>query len=715
MNKPSSASIGGIGLTLLFLSLMGTYLLVELGYNAWLLDVSGSGEIDPNELKELERFGRAMAASGFTLFCLSVGFGAAGYRLTHWPSLLLGVGMILLSALPFFWAKDWFVGGADNDGSGVWVILPLLSLVFISVAWVFRADRPWGTIFLIITLPMATFTGMYHGQLIAIERWVVDSSTGEERRQAQLLSLLKRGYTEGIVTLGDVQRDGELLPEEKTLLAFSGVLFSNNQTLLDDAEQKKSLIIGELMELHDSDGLDNEYARYQRETKRFIEQAWKPYTKMVKEYDSALATVSERAAMKWNALIDDLDQRWYHYAKQRDKYTQALDEKVPTIHRRITSLDKGLENCSRRHSDLTRRRDCRLRHIRSYNRDAQRFLGQEVPWQKWCVEQSFSEAVKGGRPPGLLDIVRNRGKTLRCPGPTQHLSQVLSQLKWDDFIQKSGGYPPDLQSKGQFQALPKTQQLIRKELTKQDILLPDTWSLADRDIFISRVESRLYNKIQQHWEEQSRAQLGTVTAPIRDFSRFEQHPAIQDKIRQDFSLSESETLSLTLSRNEYRQLFVVPMIEQELEQQAAALRTAEYFADGGSREEDGRNAIRGMRIPAISLTLSLTFALFGITNLIATLARTGSVLLFSGFHGLFHRTIFLAVWAGVMSAIVILPYHMETRLTQSTLYEYFLEEQLRKNPALGYGIDWLLRTQPLIYPFGEQIHHWMQRRYQFWG
>ena len=695
--KKSTAANSMLG----FGSLMLIYLLAEFAFNSWLLDTAGSGNLDRDALKRLEYTGRALAATGFTLMSINLLFGHRGYRLDTWRSLILAYGLLALGSAPLLFSEIWLQPGTPfADGSGEWLFLPLAGALLMIIAWQLRGDSVSGRVLLFLAIASATFTGMYHGQLILIERWLITPSSAEERLQAKHLNLLQAGYAQGIVALGDVKREAHILPEEKALLAFTGLLFSNNQSLIDQAVEQKSRIIGLMVERLASDSVDSEYARYQQQRARIISQTWDPYTRRVADYERAMAGLDAEAAKRWNRIIDQGESSWASYQQAQKQYQRMFDHELKSIYWVMDEFGRKMRLCYMYAGDKLPA--CIEKAEQYYQRRVQDNSSAQIPWQYWVNVMMPPDGVMSREYLIYLHRVFPRGGSPLYSVRMEDLAPRLAALPNPAAAELLKGYPPDLRSLGEFMARPETLQEIRQQLAREGIHMPANWRLQDRERFISAVKAEQRRRIEAEWQKGSKALIGSTMPIIHDYQRFEQHPAVQERLRKVIGQQDG-MVNLTLTRHEFRQMHIVPTIELELRQELQRLATSAPYADGGEYAEDGKQAIRSIRIPAISLVLSLLFGMIGLGRLLIMLLMHGWVLLFPSTPPLLRHGIYTGLWTGVALLIVLLPFQMENRLTHSNMYQLYMQDMKQQHPGHAHAIDWLLHTQPLIYPIGSAL------------
>ena len=170
--------------TLFFIALNVIYLVIELSFNARILDVSAAFS-PATDFSQLELYGRSISASGATLFA---------WRLLV-PS---------------------------------WSSISLLNIILK---------------FLLIAL--IVFPVVFIGQKTLVDD-LVNQSSNETRRTAEILSLLKFGIANGFVEIDELAVDEMVLQtaEGKMFITLSGLLAYNSRNMREVLERELEKIAG---------------------------------------------------------------------------------------------------------------------------------------------------------------------------------------------------------------------------------------------------------------------------------------------------------------------------------------------------------------------------------------------------------------------------------------------------------------------------------------
>lgn len=262
---PSPSKFLPLG-TLLFLILLTVgYLVVELAFNARLLDVVGSGASN-DEIHNIEVSGRLLSGVAAALVVLQI-------LLNHRANLRK------------------------------WKHLPQAK------------NRPWS---LRLPLPSSWFAivlccGLTIGAVYAtVEQIVdhyVDNSSAEFRRQSLNIVLIQKAIVEGRVRLAGLEDDPKLFakPEGKVFLALFPAMAASVDKLQDKIEHAKLVLIAEHVG-REAGGAQGYYDSYSKAIRRVHDQ-WSNYHKL-RNVDSSLeSTIDQRHTTAWNNYLRDLGKR----------------------------------------------------------------------------------------------------------------------------------------------------------------------------------------------------------------------------------------------------------------------------------------------------------------------------------------------------------------------------------------------------------------------
>jgi len=274
-----------------------------------------------------------------------------------------------------------------------------------------------------------------------------------------------------------------------------------------------------------------------------------------------------------------------------------------------------------------------------------------------------------------------------CPGDWDFVNAKVSRLLHGDNSD-AGSTPEDGPT-----ATPR--EAIARGLAKaQGIDLPAHWHLEDKDVFLKYAESSLRKQANDVFADQiRRSPIGAALPPGLSMQKFEAHPAVQTYLRRLFKESfqsvPRDALSTRWDAATVNEKLFIPALQDSIS------APADDFANGSRLARQGRDAVRLLLTPVISLTLSLFFGLFSIYGLVMlSLGQFNFRLRGITTHGL-NVTIFLL--------IAVLPFLFTIGLAKYPGYKALSEASIPGyQQPFRYAVAWVVRIQPAILPISQR-------------
>ncbi|EIM04257.1 hypothetical protein LRK24_10940 [Rhodanobacter denitrificans] len=224
-----------------------TYLAVEFGFNARLLDVVG-GNVSPAAVESIERWGRCL--SGFAL------------ALALWPSRF------------------------HKAEKHSWGIRRLVMSIAILTA--------------------VTMTAVFVLEKVAIVDQLVDHSTLEARSEAVNLQLLQQAFISGEIKLDGLKLDVSqpVKPDVKTFMATFPFLVSSIRNIEARIKDQKADIVRR--ELRDNTGMFDKAWRGYVQSRHDIERRYNAYVSVVNRGTLALNNIDRNVDAQWARYVSKL-------------------------------------------------------------------------------------------------------------------------------------------------------------------------------------------------------------------------------------------------------------------------------------------------------------------------------------------------------------------------------------------------------------------------
>jgi hypothetical protein len=625
------------------------YLVVEFAFNAELVDLAGTWQVDVAQLERLEVVGRTVAGVGFALLVTGL------LR----PSLIRKVGMV-------------------------------------------------STIVVAFTICVPT---MYVGQRALVDYLVEHHFDAGARQLAQYATLLKAGIGTETLVIEGVAFDTALQdsPEHKTFLALVGAVVFQANSLMDAVHDQRLEIAKRYV--HNVVVLDEpmHWEAYQRGYQQ-VRASWERYQNASAEYVQEYNQVDSRVDAIWHDVEAELGRGWTEYQLGLDRFNQDLDETARHVSERLQEYFVNRASCRnencRRGYDQTY--DQEIQRIAGKYVSPQYWLSERD--YNWVERNCRTTRGSTECNPGFAELFDPRRWFSRDPRPVWDRSESvirekLLPLREDDFAQRSGGYPLNIADELAFRTHETTAARVRNSLAERNIELPENWGPFKNDTFLHAASTQVRVVINQRWEQKVREEIGADLQANLTYQHFVDSAPVQARIREAMGEHYVENMRPDYDREQFFNAVITQLIEREsktlvrkLEAQTAA------YADGGEFEQAGKQALRSLVVPPIAMAFSLFFGLVALIKLplssymlvrsrrTTNQARSRPAL----------RIVSLILIGGILLAVPFFALNNQFSESDSG-FRLLLDDAQANHPVLGRGTEWIIRMQPLLYPVGDQI------------
>ncbi|MCL1036645.1 hypothetical protein L2750_05695 [Shewanella submarina] len=644
-------------LMILLFILSALYLLPEAIFNARLVQVAGGGSMDSNELHLVELFGRTIS----------------------------GIGVSLLLA-------DWLLKG--------WLVRTVPRVI---MGFVVITALAWPTVFF--------------GQKLLIDKLLVDPSTSQQRQEAFFASILRSGLATNAVNISGLPYDPEhaTKPEEMTFLALMGGLVYANSEFLGHVDQQKHAIVERYITNRAGTDFDNYYARYKGMRERLI-GGWEEYQSGVKRYNAAIASSPARADKAWEQVESEVATGWNKYQKAQQAYWGRAEVRAQEMAPKIARLFDERNDCIERYQTKRKNPERLNSCIRSIDKDHERLLDKYhlsyQPLDYWLIrkegrikgETTIGQSVMtlglSALVAGLEHLTGDAGEQVIHWVYSRDVSDYTPKIMglWQEKFEKETGYPMGIADLQTFRQHAVTARKVRARLAKEGIQLASTWQINQIGSFQNAVAKRVKQEADGKWNREMRKQ-GWQLTPNLSWGQFQRSETIQARIKRE--MGERYYVSPMLAdwnNKEFYRFAIVPNIKRETEHWIGYLDASlSQFADGGPLAEEGKNALRSVLVPPISMGLSLLLVILTALKLplkFWQLVRPGQV------PNTLRDT---AISMGLILAVVIVPLAMlESKFTagESTAGYFFDQVEQQSSPVTAMALRWVVHTQPVVQPLG---------------
>lgn len=640
---------------ILFILTLG-YLVAEAVFNMQLLEVAGVVKSNPDEIDRLQYFGRTVSAFGFTLLMLGL-FEGRGFRLLRARDWILFLSVAGLCIIPFALVFRQTIPQLMPEGYNpplpltaleiMTSVLPCLGLLIAVIS----AGRFRVQVF--IALLLLAWPAMFLGQKLLIERYVVDSTTWEDRQNARYMLMLRAGLEDCVMALGDMQlcNDEKGTPDIKAARIIVGSLWmmspegilqelrDNREPIVESAAARGIWFSPKDRYQQYVDTVTAKRNKYERDiNKQFYDRYYLPYKKASQVYMAAMdpAKVDAEAQKALGEIDKALEDGWGRYRRAVYDFEQSISLVVAQAGREGAALAGS--------------------------------LNAFCAWYGNCPELDFSTQIRAAQEKAVFDF------------------------------KSRSGYPPDITEQAAFLVHPRTRELVREKVQEavrlrfglREFTLPEDW-VYDRASFKEKLSGMIREKVRTQWKEK----FGNRLPPGLDARAF------MATLGVNMNLPPVETM--LMSEEDFFNKYILPGNQKMLQTMLDDLqRDRGKFADHEINMEEGKEYVEALYLPTISLVVSLVVVVLtilrGLMLLPAALVRAGFVQKKSSTLAM--RGCFVLFFLSVLAAI---PKVAPNPYASGDTYGRYLADARGNHPYAARLLDWAVHVQPVIYRLGDDI------------
>lgn len=587
-----------------FILLNIAYLIIELSFNAYLLDVSSSMSL-VSDFTHLELYGRSISAAGATLLV--------------WRLLI-----------PF---KE----------------KPNLSRTLLK--------------FLLITL--IVFPTVFMGQKKLID-YLVDSSTAELRRSAEILSVLKYGIANGFVEIDELSI-GELTlktAEGKMFVVLAGLLIYSSEEELEKIDKQLKVISQYATTTQQVKDTQSIYRNYQYASLKIIEQ-YRLYSEVVSRYDQQQKAAHQKSVTLYEQAIADAMQRWSSFSIQRINLEYQYQLKQPSLSQLIKELSESVVICQ----NQTCVKQKSINSVAKINQ----LLGAQSNWQHWCdISQSIF--------------------SINCNSYKEVVDYKLQRMTEQYLIQQFG-FEQYYVTKLEYLQSREFYDLFLLSLEKNHVPLLIELSLDQHEKILEEIKLHISMLEKQQYRQEIKVLMGETIRPRLSIGQFTLLPSMQRYYQKALDKMYSEALPINLTRDEFLKQIVEPIYVKRNDYLSNKLASnSSWYEQGAPYADSGKASLRNLVVPPVAIVMSL---IFGVLNLI-------SLLLNMFFLIIKENTI--KRWFGfvlLITAFIITPYLNEYEISDQKAYENLLTHTQKDYEYSAYFAQWVIKVEPMIYSIGN--------------
>lgn len=663
-NNSKTSLSGKWRLSLFILSIL--YLFIEAVFNSQLVEIVGAGRVTPDELEQLELFGRAASGIGVTLF--------------------------IIDLIP----DKFFLDSRTKA----------IKLIMISaICW-----------------PLTFF-----GQKWLVDTYIIDASTAESRKHAVFSMVFRDALATEAIVIQDLTLDEkQTLPaERKTLLAIFGSLIYSDNSLFSRMESESKQVISNYIDI----SFDNDSERYYQQYQELSEEVREIYIKYARannRYSQAIVDIPKTTNDVQKQIDDKIKGGWETLSNAREQYFKQAKQYAKKYQPKLVQYFEHIEKCGEKYSgDSNRLRRCtepaNKRYKQVFNNSGLSYIEPSY----WLIKEevSFGENLAA-----LLPMVIASGggalvtealsgmfgkeqiwqdyRYIYSKELTHYEKRFASLPQLQQKFEAKTRYSLTVRSFSEYEKHPQTIKAIKEYLRAAGINIPDNKGVFDRKALESAVASHVRREAQTKWEEATFT-MGINIPRNLTWENFQKHPDIQDVIKSKAASYYIDNVKLGQSAS-YFQTKVLSRIKAKEKDRYFQLMNAapSEFGPQGPHDALGKSALRAIVIPPIAMGLSLLL-------ICLTLLRL-PVRLLSVIRSLKGQPdLKLTFKAGTLVITFITLLWVPIQLIKSDFTKndnsptnYLLSKaEQRRTPALSYGLRWTLHVQPILLPFGNSVEN----------
>jgi hypothetical protein len=650
------------------LVILGTiYLVPEAIFNSELVSLVGLGTPSSQDLEHLELYGRTMSGIGVTL--------------------------LLADLLPSKFIKNPIIG--------------MLSLALLLAV-------VWPTVFF--------------GQKYLIEKAVIESSSAQQRQHAVFSAAVRDALAANVVNIKGVEYNPKFSqsPENLTFLSLFGGLLYADANLSDSLEEDKREIIHKFVEKRAYDKFESHYAKYATLYDK-LSANYKEYAQASTEYNDVLDSIPKKEAKYWSDLETEVSNSYDRYQQAQKAHVAKSSARAQKYGPSIFEYFEQKNACQERYKKSKykeRLKQCTLKlQARYKTRILEAGMGYIDPGY-WLIaeEVSTTENVantifRGILTGGLSTILQAASAVTGGDGgikdfrykytsdPDHYQLRILQHPKFHEMFEKETGYPFTIDEMEVFRQHTQTQKRIKNVFAKKNLDLSSTWTINNRNEFALAVDKKIKREVAQKWQK-GIAKQGLSMPPNLTWQEFQLHVDVQARISKQMGDKYVDNTMADWNKSNFKKYIIMPNIERKTTEYLNAINSALVnFENNGKYAEYGKQALRSVVIPPISMFLSLFLICLTLAKLptkywaIITYnkpAKEESSELVTFISKIYMPALILLVPLFFMS-------NLYTKDKDSTA-NYFLKKVEESSvPLFSYLLQWTLHTQPFLHPLGESL------------
>lgn len=571
---------------------------------------------------------------------------------------------------------------------------------------------------------------VFYGQKYLVERFIIESSTGAERQTALISAALRDALAYNIIKINDIDYNKEDMskPENLTFISLFGGLIYVDNTLSERIEDQKANIIRSFI----SQKVYNDFEKHYSDYSKLYEELstnYKDYAVGSNKYNEVILNIPNKEIEYWSDIETEVNIGFQKYKEAQKAHVAKASARAQEYGGRIVKYFENESRCFERYkgsSNNQKRYNCVENLKKDYRIMIQKAGLGYIETDYWLivedvsgVENATNTIISGILTGGVYTGLQALDKMLGGDGgikdkrykyttnPEHYTSRFLLHPKFVEMFQKDTGYSFFIESLNDFRIDKETQVRLIKKLRIKGIDLNSNWNITKKAEFSIAVDKLIRKEAMKEWNMQTSSKGFKSLKPNLDWDSFQLHKEIQLRIKSKMDDLYVDNIKADWNKKNFKLYVVDPNIEKKTQKYLDIINSTESeFENGGLFEQEGKQALRSVIIPPISMFLSLFLICLTLSKLPS---KYYNLIMYKKEGKNKSKVIKVLSKLYMPVLILIIPILIikndYTKDPNSTVNHFLEKIDQDANPVFAYALRWTLHTQPILHPLGNSLEN----------
>ncbi len=523
------------------------------------------------------------------------------------------------------------------------------------------------TLLKLLLIALIVFPTVFMGQKKLIDH-LVDSSSDDMRRSAEILTILKYGIAHGFVEIDGLSINDVTLKtaEGKMFVVLVGLLIYSSEEELKKIDEQLDVIAEYATTTQQMSKTQISYRNYQYATLKIIEK-YRQYAQIVAEYDKQQKGAEQKSIAIYQQALTHAMNRWPSFAQKKIQLETLYSQKKPLLAQLVSKLNNKLQFCE---NTL-----CAKQNSQAIVASINQLLGAQSNWQHWCdvaVDQS----------------------SVYCQSDDNIIAYKL-QKTTERYLVQQFGFEQFYSTKIDYLKSREFYDLFLLSLEKNHVPLISELELTQHELIIEEISLHISMYSQQQYQHQVSQLMDEEVRPRLTIGQFTLLPSMQKIFQKALGNIYFEALPITLTREQFSKQIVQPIYAKQYEYLSNKLASdSSWFKSGAPYEESGKDSLRSLVVPPISIAISL---IFGVLNLISLLLNVVFLMI---------KENTIKRWLGfvfLLTALILTPRFNQYVISDQLAFEKLINHTQQEHGMAVEVAQWIIKIEPMIYSIGNML------------